>query len=302
MTTLPTIPASQTVFAMSPDNAPVLRAASGSRVRFETCDCFTDQIQTPDDTFDNLDWNRINPATGPLFVEGAEPGDTLRVHIRRIELGKQAVLATLPGAGVAGNRLERGRIDIVPVKDNHVVLFGKVRLPLNPMIGVIGTAPAEGAISCGTPDAHGGNMDTKIIAEGTTLLLPVNVPGALLSMGDLHAGMGDGEVGISGLEIKGAVEVDVSVIKGRPYPLPLAVTADCCYTIASSPDLDQAAETATLMTTDLLTAHGGLDTNQAIALQSIAGDLQVCQVVDPNKTCRFALPRTVTEQLGIELP
>ena len=82
MTTLPTIPASQTVFAMSPDNAPVLRAASGSRVRFETCDCFTDQIQTPADTFDNLDWNRINPATGPLFVEGAEPGDTLRVHIR----------------------------------------------------------------------------------------------------------------------------------------------------------------------------------------------------------------------------
>ena len=95
MTTLPTIPASQTVFAMSPDNAPVLRAASGSRVRFETCDCFTDQIQTAADTFDNLDWNRINPATGPLFVEGAEPGDTLRVHIRRIELGKQAVLATL---------------------------------------------------------------------------------------------------------------------------------------------------------------------------------------------------------------
>ena len=71
------------------------------------------------------------------------------------------------------------------------------------MIGVIGTAPAEGTISCGTPDAHGGNMDTKIITEGTTLLLPVNVPGALLAMGDLHAGMGDGEVGISGLEIKG---------------------------------------------------------------------------------------------------
>ena len=109
-------------------------------------------------------------------------------------------------------------------------------------------------------------------------------------------------MGISGLEIKGAVEVDVSVIKGRPYPLPLAVTADCCYTIASSPDLDQAAETATLMATDLLTAHGGLDANQAIALQSIAGDLQVCQVVDPNKTCRFALPRKVTEQLGVELP
>lgn len=299
---MPTISAHQIVFAMSPEHPPVLRVADGSCVRFETCDCFTDQIQSPGDTLGDLDWNRINPATGPLFVEGAEPGDTLRVHIRRIELGKQAVLATVPGAGVAGGRLAESRVDIVPVNGGHVVLFDRVRVPVRPMIGVIGTAPAEGAVSCGTPDAHGGNMDTKIITVGTTLLLPVNVAGALLAMGDLHAAMGDGEVGVSGLEISGAVEVDVRVIKGRPYPLPLAVTEEACYTLASHADLDTAAETATLMATDLLCAHGGLDTNRAIALQSIAGDLQICQVVDPHKTCRFALPCTVLEQLGIELP
>lgn len=99
---IPTIAADHIIYAMSPQNPPVLRVADGSRVRFETCDCFTDQIQQPGDTFEQLDWNRINPATGPLYIEGAEPGDTLRVHIHRIELDKRAVLATLPGAGVAG--------------------------------------------------------------------------------------------------------------------------------------------------------------------------------------------------------
>ena len=299
---IPTIPAEHIIYAMSPQNPPVLRVADGSRVRFETCDCFTDQIQQPGDTFEQLDWNRINPATGPLYIEGAEPGDTLRVHIHRIELDKRAVLATLPGAGVAGARLTAGRIDYVPVAEDHVVLFDTLRLPRNPMIGVIGTAPAGEAVSCGTPDAHGGNMDTKIISEGTTLLLPVNVAGALLAMGDLHAAMGDGEVGVSGLEIKGVVEVEVHVIKGRPYPLPLAVTTDACHTIASAPTLDQAAEMATLMMSDLLCAHGGLDANRAIALQSIAGDVHICQMVDPNRTCRFTLPRTVCETLGIALP
>ncbi|EHM54952.1 hypothetical protein HMPREF9080_01063 [Cardiobacterium valvarum F0432] len=170
------------------------------------------------------------------------------------------------------------------------------------MIGVIGTAPAGEAVSCGTPDAHGGNMDTKIISEGTTLLLPVNVAGALLAMGDLHAAMGDGEVGVSGLEIKGVVEVEVHVIKGRPYPQPLAIMADACHTIASAPTLDQAAEMVTLMMSDLLCAHGGLDANRAIALQSIAGDVHICQMVDLNRTCRFTLPRTVCETLGIALP
>ena len=120
------------------------------------------------------------------------------------------MLATLPGAGVAGARLTAGRIDFVPVAEDHVVLFDTLRLPRNPMIGVIGTAPAGEAVSCGTPDTYGGYMDTKIISEGTTLLLPVNVAGALLAMGD-------GEVGVSGLEIKGVVEVEAHVIKGRRW-------------------------------------------------------------------------------------
>lgn len=295
---LPTVSADQLIFSMSGEHPPVLTVDDGASVRFETCDCFANQITAADQLLDGVDWNRINPASGPVFVRGAEPGDTLRVHIRRIELADSAILATLPNLGVAGARLNETRIDIVPVHDDHVVLFDRVRLPLNPMIGVIGTAPAGEAISCGVPDAHGGNMDSKIIAENTVLYLPVNVAGALLAIGDLHAAMGDGEVGVSGLEISGAVEVSLKVIKGRPYPLPLALTPTMLYTLASHADLDTAAEQATLMMHDYLLAHTALDANQAIGLQSIAGQLEIGQVVDPNKTCRFGLPVSTLQQLS----
>ncbi|MGR3807664.1 amidase [Pasteurella testudinis DSM 23072] len=293
-----TVNADQIIFAMSADNPPALTVEDGAVVRFETCDCFTNQITSSGQVPDGVDWNRINPATGPVFVRGAESGDTLAVYIRKIELARQAVLATLPGLGVAGARLQCGRVDIVPVYDNHALLFDHVRIPLNPMIGVIGTAPLGEAISCGIPDVHGGNMDSKIIAEKTCLYLPVNVPGALLALGDLHAAMGDGEVGVSGLEIRGTVEVRVRVIKGRPYPLPLVLTENMLYTLASHADLNLAAEQATLMMHDYLLAHSSLDANQAIALQSIAGQLEIGQVVDPNKTCRFGLPHDTLRQLN----
>lgn len=298
---IPIVPADKIIFSMSAKHPPVLRVADGTRLRFETCDCFTNQIHSHDSVLDDIDWTRINPATGPVFVEGAQAGDTLAVEIHTIVPADHAVLATVPGFGVAGEQLQKSRVDIVPVADNRAILFDKIRIPLNPMIGVIGTAPAEGEIPCGTPDEHGGNMDTTIITTGTTLLLPVNVDGALLAMGDLHAAMGDGEVGISGLEMSATVEVSVRVIKGRPYPLPFAVNKTHTYTIASHPDLDTAAEIATLMSTNILTRYSELDINQAIALQSIVGQLQISQVVDPNKTCRFALPREVLAQLGIDL-
>lgn len=142
----------QVVYAMSRDNAPVATVSSGNEVLFETCNCFSDQITSADAVFNELDWQRINPATGPMYVEGAELGDALKVTIKRITLSSnQAVMVT---------------------------------------------APAGEAISSGTPDSHGGNMDCKMITAGSTLWLPINVPGALFGLGDLHAAMGDGEVSV----------------------------------------------------------------------------------------------------------
>ena len=292
----------QVIYAMSRHNLPVAHVPSGSDVCFETCDCFSDQIASEQAAFNELDWKHINPATGPIFVENAQPGDVLRVEIKSIILhSQQAVMVTAPGLGVIGDELVQPQIRTVPIEDGYAHLPGGVRWPLKPMIGVIGVAPSGDEISCGTPDAHGGNMDCKIITEGCTLWLPVNVEGALFALGDLHAAMGDGEVSVCGLEVPGEVVVNLSVSKGHPLPTPMMSTADALYTLASAATLDEAAQIATRNMAHFVAEHTHISLADAINLLSITGDLQICQVVDPLKTCRFALPRAVANQLKLTL-
>lgn len=286
------------IYSMSANNSPVLQVRDGDAIMFETCDCFEDQITSVDTPFNELDWNRINPATGPVYIEGAEPGDILAVTIDRIQIGDRGVMVTGPGLGVIGDDLQENFIRMLPVREGKAIFSDQLEIPLNPMIGVIGTAPAGEPVSCGTPDKHGGNMDCKLIKEGTTLYLPVNVPGALLALGDLHAAMGDGEVSVCGVEIAGEVSVTVSVIKEKSWKLPMAKTAQALYTIASEKLLDDAANTATRNMVDFLETECGMSKHDAIALLSIAGNLQICQVVDPLKTARFELPLELLEKIG----
>ena len=290
------------IYAMSDQNKPALQVENGSTVVFETCDCFENQITSVDTPFNALDWDRINPATGPVFVEGAEPGDILEVKIEKIQLADKGVMVTGPGLGVIGEELSENAIRMVPIRDRKAIFLEKIELPLNPMIGVIGTAPAGGeSISCGTPDKHGGNMDSKVITEGTTLYLPVNVPGALLALGDLHAAMGDGEVSVCGVEIPGEVTVTVNVVKGKQWIVPMAKTEHALYTIASEKLLDDAAAAATKNMVDFLEKEAGLTKHDAIFLLSIGGNLQISQVVDPLKTARFELPLSILRQLEITI-
>lgn len=290
----------QLIYAMSPKNSPVLKVEEGATVIFETCDCFENQITSVDTPYNSLDWSRINPATGPVYVEGAEPGDILAVTIERIEIADHGVMLTGPGLGVVGNELEKNQIKLIPIHGEKAVFQEGLELPLNPMIGVIGTAPEMDEISCGTPGLHGGNMDCKIIKEGSTVYLPVNVPGALLAMGDLHAVMGDGEVSVSGVEIQGEVTVQVKVLKSLDWKLPLVRTAESLYTIASELSLDEAVITATKNMIFILETNCKLTKDDAIKLLSIAGNLQICQVVDPLKTVRMELSIHILESLGFQ--
>lgn len=293
---------SNMIYAMSAANRPVLEVEDGATVVFETCDCFENQITAVDTPFHELDWNRINPATGPVFVKDAVPGDILAVTIERIQIADHGVMVTGNGLGVIGDLLETNEIRILPIRDGEVVFSDNLSLPLNPMIGVIGTAPAEQrVISCGTPDKHGGNMDCKEIREGTTLYLPVHVPGALFALGDLHAAMGDGEVAVCGVEIAGEVSVTLRVIKGKQWKLPMAKTATHLYAIASEPLLDDAANEATRNMVHFLETEVGMTKHDAIKLLSIGGNLQICQVVDPLKTCRFELSLAILEKLGYQV-
>jgi amidase len=276
------------IFAMDKDNEPVAVVEAGSQIVFETCDCFENQIQSQSTIMNQLDWNRINPATGPIYINGAMPGDTLVVRVKDIKVGSQGVMLTGPTLGVLGDILKENFIKILPIIDGKIEFSDKVKLPINPMIGVIGTAPKTNAISCGTPGIHGGNMDSKIIGIGSTIHLPVEVPGALLAMGDLHAVMGDGEVSVCGAEVSGEVTVTVEVIKGRPYCLPIVFTKEAVYTIASDLSLDNAAVTATKNMVNILVSKGMLEA-EAISLLSLSGNIQISQIVDPLKTARFEL-------------
>ena len=286
------------IHKMSKDNPPVATAKSGDTVCFETLDCFGCQLKSEDQLLGGLDWSNINPATGPLFVEGAEPGDVLKVEILKIELDKQGVMVDGPGSGVTGVAVTSESTKILPVSDSMVKFNEKLSFPICPMIGVIGTAPAEEGVDTGTPGPHGGNMDCTRIGEGATLYLPVNVEGALLAMGDLHALMGDGEVEVCGVEIAGAVTVRVTVLKNCALPTPFLVNKEVAMAIFSAESLDDAAVGATMSMHSFLMKELHMNEHEAGMLLSVVGNLRICQIVDPEKTCRMELPLSIMETYG----
>ncbi len=296
------IPREKVVYSMDKNNQPVAKIQSGETLIFQTQDCFGGQIVTEQDKMGALDWSRINPATGPVYVQGAEKGDTLKVEILKIDLAPQAAMVEAPGEGITGLDADEETTKILKVEGDKLIFNDKLSLPLIPMIGVIGTAPEGEAVATGTPDSHGGNMDCKRIGENTTLYLPVNVDGGLLAMGDLHAVMGDGEVCVCGGEIAGEVTVKVSVVKGQPLPLPFLADSKDIMAIYSAPSLDEAAKGATLRMRSFLTQQVKMTGHEAGMLLSLMGNLSICQAVDPNKTCRMELPAELVKQQGYVLP
>ena len=285
------IPRTNPIYAMCASNPPVAHVSPGTTLVFETWDALQGQINASTQSFDGLDWSRVNPATGPVFVEGANPGDILQVKIERISVATEGVVVCGKGMGVMGGVLQSNAIRIVPIEGNVAHFPDKIKLPLNKMVGVIGVAPKDEAIPCGAPDLHGGNMDCKEIREGATLLLPVNVPGALLAMGDLHAVMADGEIGVSGVEVSGEVTVTVDVIKGKTLPLPMILNDTHVMTLFSDVDLDIAADTAVANMVQYLVQEQAFTPEDATMLISLVGDVRICQVVDPKKTVRVEFPR-----------
>ncbi|MDD3367598.1 MAG: acetamidase/formamidase family protein [Lachnospiraceae bacterium] len=287
----------QYIYNMSPSNTPALTVGAGETVVFHGRDCFNNQITSEDTGIDSLDWSTINPATGPLYVDGAEPGDILKVTIQSIELGDYGTMAAIPKDGVLGKDIQTSKIRRLPVKNRIATFAGKYEIPCTPMIGVIGVAPAEGEIPTGEPGTHGGNMDNTKIGEGTSLYFPVAVKGALLAMGDVHANMGDGEIMVTGIEIPARITVQVDVIKGESIPTPYLETAEKVYVIASDADLEKAIYAATSEMCSYVQSRTGLDLNDAGMLMSAVGDLEICQVVDPKRTVRFCMEKKYLKKI-----
>jgi amidase len=292
---------STVIFSFSCSNTPVCKVPSGAQITIETMDCFANQLQTPEDTLDAMDWERVNPATGPIFVEGAHPGDVLKVEIKKIQISSQGVMATGENEGTLGAHMQGLTCKIIPIKDNQVIFDSKISIPLKPMIGVIGVAPREEKVNCGTPGSHGGNMDNTMIGEGATLYLPIFTEGALFALGDVHAVMGDGEIGVSGVEVPAQVTVALEVVKGLKLDNPVLENPEFFSTIASALTLDEAIHQATNDMAQILASRIKLSFPDIAMLMSAVGNTEICQVVDPLRTGRFVMPKWVLSKYGFKL-
>ena len=292
---------SKTLFSFDKDLEPVLKVPSGETVRIRTKDCFGNQLQGPEDQLSEIDWEAINPATGPIYVEGAVAGGALKVHIDNIELDAQTSSCTGKDEGVCGDRFSDWATHFCKVEDGKVVWDKRLSIPLAPMIGVIGVAPEDEPVNCGTPGKHGGNMDNTAIAAGATLYFPVAVDGALFGCGDMHAVMGDGEVSVSGAEVAGYATVTLTALPELSVPNPLIENETHFGIIVSAESLDKAAELAVQQMVDLLASRTNESEADLVMLLSLVADVRVCQMVDPEKTVRFMVPKYVLDAIGFTL-
>lgn len=288
---------------LSPENKPVASCRDGETVVFDCRNCYDDRLMA-DGTVIEPEKSIANPATGPLFVEGAMPGDVLKVEILDIRLKGKGYMRQSLVCGAFKERYTERRVKEYDVSGDCVQFNETLSFPIRTMIGVIGTAPAEGHQSTEVPGDCGGNMDCKEIVVGSTLYLPVNVEGALLSMGDMHALMGDGESLVCGLESAGWATVRVSVVKGWKLPTPCLVHegGKRFSTIQSDPDLYMSAKKAANCMLDFLTEYTTLDDYDGGRLLSLKGDLVICHIINDLLTVRMEIDTAILDAYGVKLP
>src|SRR5690606_21939325 len=280
---------------------PVLRVPSGAVIEAYTKEASDGQL-TLESTIDdvaNLDFDPIHPLTGPVYVEGAEPGDILAVTLHRIELGDYGWTAVIPGFGFLADEFEEPYLKTCAFEEGQaVVRFGEgIMLPLRPFPGVIGVAPAtEEMLSTVPPRANGGNLDDPNIVEGSTVYLPVFVEGALFSIGDAHAIQGMGEVCGTAIEAPMRFVYELNVIKGRTIQEPQYETDDYYAVTGFGESIDEAAKKATKYMIDYLVDVRGLRRVDAYALASLAADLKIAEVVDvPHMLVTMHIPKSIFE-------
>lgn len=289
---------------------PKLVAKSGETIHFECMDSSGGQLDKNSKLSDiaALDFGKINPVTGPVYVEGAMPGDVLKVTLRTFIPSGFGWTANIPGFGLLADQFKDPALHVWKYDPASMApaLYGpKGRVPLKPFAGTIGVAPAAvGLHSIVPPRNVGGNLDIRDLAAGTTLYLPVEVEGALFSIGDTHAAQGDGEVCGTAIESQMDVEATLEVIKGRKLASPRFTTpgpvtnhldsAGYEATTGVGPDLMTAARESVARMIDLLADEHHLSPIDAYLLVSVCGDLRISEIVDmPNWVVSFYFPRIV---------
>ncbi|HTY48490.1 MAG TPA: acetamidase/formamidase family protein [Steroidobacteraceae bacterium] len=290
--------------------APALRIAPGDTVDFRDMDAMCGQItaQSRVEALSSLDFGRVNPISGPVYVDGAEPGDTLKVTLVGFDPAGWGWTGVIPGFGLLAEDFPQPALHIWSYERSFgaPAAFGRfARVPLRPFCGTTGVAPkAPGGHSTIPPYATGGNMDIRDLSEGVELFLPVEVEGALYSIGDPHAAQGDGEVCGTAIESPMSVQVKIDLVKGGNlqfprFTCPKPVTRHLDgrgyeVTTGIAPDLMAASKHAVRGMIDLLGRLHGLRAEDAYMLCSVCADLRISEIVDrPNWVVAMYMPRAV---------
>jgi acetamidase/formamidase len=287
----------QNHLAWDPAIPPVASAGSGDVIELDCLDASFGQLDanSTDETLAQLDFDRVDQVTGPVEIEGAQPGDTLQIELLEFVPADWGWTASIPGFGLLADDFPDPHYKVTRLQAgaDRAEFWPGIQVPLAPFCGVIGVAPTAGPLSTIPPDVHGGNMDTRHLVAGSTLFLPVFQPGARLSVGDGHATQGDGEVSGTAIETPMRARVRVTVRKDLHLSAPEFIAAPDPHaalrngpryaTDGIGPDLMTAARDAVRRMIEWMGRDRGLEPVQAYLLCSVAVDLRISEIVDvPN--------------------
>jgi amidase len=283
------------VWAFGPEMEPVLEVEPGSTVRFETRDCFDGQIRSKEDLVTEIDFQRVNAATGPVAVKGAEPGDSLVVEILEVNPIEWGVATLIPGYGQLIDQVQAPLTRLFKVEDGIVEMNERVRFPARPMVGVVGVATGGEKLSTGLAGQHGGNLDNHLHGPGARIYFPVRQSGGMFAVGDMHASMGDGEICFTGIEIAGEVTMRFDVLKGKQATWPVTELADRWMPHATADEFREALQLVSEEAARMLVDEWGFTPEDAFIFLSVACDAGVAQACKPaphfGTIARFEIPK-----------
>jgi amidase len=277
---------------LDPALPPAITIASGEELVVETWDAYKGVWEA------DREPPEVGAATGPIAVEGARPGDALRIDILAITPGTAAMHDVRPGRGFLGETFTERRQTVMPIRDGHLMFPGGIAIPLRPSIGLIATTPTVLQITASDSGPYGGDLDMQELVAGSTLWLPVFVPGGMLVLGDCHAVVGDGAVGGTGAECSAEVTLRITVEQDRHLPGPRALTPQHFAVLASGEDVGQTMRQAVRHMVDFLVQERGMESYAAYSLLSLAGDVRMSRTFRPLSPVKMLLARQVLEQIG----
>ena len=282
------------IYALDPGNDPAITVDSGEELMVETWDAF-EGVRDPD----VLQARSLKgPATGPIYVNGAEPGDALRVDFISITAKEGAAHMVLPDRGFLEEEYTDAYPTVMSLEDGNLVMPTGVRLPINPSMGVVATTPTYPQQTASDSGPYGGDIDMKELVAGSTIYLPVFVPGGMLALGDCHAIVGDGAVAGTGAECSSDAHIRVTVEKGMGITSPRALTPDHFIVLSHGEELGPAMKQAVRDMVDFLVEAKGMSAYDAYTLLSLAGDIRVSRTFRPISPVKMMLSRVALDQLG----